>query len=480
VSARPPRHASIWFPVALTGVCLVIIRSESSVGLTLKFLFSKLVYSTSDGAVLFFLTFCLIALLIRHQRLFERVSSVSSLMLGAGLVLGYGTHLTATLVYLVEHRIPLGAHVYHWSSGSNSYTSLLHSHQGKAAMTLLGALFSGADNYDAGAALAGTSATGLVVGIGVGFLMALVGGLLRFPLFFRAYEGRPTFVAAYLIVAAVAIKSVLDGGLLAYSVPPALLLLASFVACPDPQTWSHYWRKHGWLLALLLLAAYLGLWIRLTPGDLPLIGAWLAFNVVLVLLMTAAWRTALSWILRVVLVGYLGINLYFDIHDNLAPLLSETDQRYRAAQFDVLGQSAMKDLSPWIGQPVFKIYRAMGDDPWKPRKTLIWVLPAKGIYQLGASLLLLDWDQAAGQLASTPSLRVAKASVIANAWIALEIVATAADLPPVFSHGSGNALSKNNYYVWLYQMDGTFRQGGWRSYVMLPHTSGNFDADATR
>jgi len=469
-------HRLAWLHLFLAALCLALVLSDSAAGLALKFLLSKLVYSTSDGAVLFFLAFCVVAWLLRHTRLSWRVSRSAAIMLGVGLLLGYGAHLAATLIYLAEHHIPWGAHVYHWSSGSNSYTALLHSHQGKAAMAWLGGLFVARSNYDMGSALAGASSAWLIAATGLGFLLSLVGGLLRFPVFYRAYGGQPALAAAFLISATVAIKSIFDGGLLAYATPPALLLLASLLACSDSQSWSHFWRRRAWLVGALLSSAYLGLWLVLSPGDLPAVGAWLAFNIVLILLMTMAWRSVTSWIFRALMVSYLGVNLYFDAHDNLAPLLRQTDSAYRVAQFSATGQGLIKDVGPWIGQRVFNIYRDLGDDPWKPRKTLVWELPVQGIYRFAASFLPLDWDQASGQLQPTPSLGISRAGVIGNAWLNLELVVTAEALPPVFMHGNGNALSKNNYYVWLYQIDGMLRQGGWRTYVMLPHTAGNLDA----
>lgn len=73
-------------------------------------------------------------------------------------------------------------------------------------------------------------------------------------------------------------------------------------------------------------------------------------------------------------------------------------------------------------------------------------------------------------------MAVVISGVIGNRWLYVVIVATDPDLPPVFLHGDGSALSRNNYYVWLYQIDNLLRQGGWRSYVMLPHTAGNTGA----
>ncbi len=453
-----------------------VVRSDSSIGMVLKFFFAKLVYSTSDGAVLFLLGFALLALLCMPLVLHPRIPKIATALLWGGMTIGYGVHLAATLIYISDYQIPLSAHVYHWADGANSYTSLLHSHQGKVAMSAhLGWLPAG-NHYDAGLALAKALPQSFAWLIGIAFLAALSGALLRMPTFSAGYGQRTGLTLAYLIALATALKSIFDGGLLAYAVPPSLLLIASLTCNRDETEWLRFWRRYGFTVGLIAVAGYASLWIALTPGsELPLFGPWLFFLFVLVLLSTWTWRGIAAWIVRAVLVGYLAVNGMFDYGDNLRPLLRPLAGNDQIIRFDTAGRMVSYPANNYTGQPVFRVYRELGDDPWKPRNTLIWNSLVRGSNHLTASLRMVDWQDRQGVLAPTVALRIERVGVTENNnnWIEAGFSVNSAALPPILAFGIGTALTRNNYYVWLYQIDQLLRNAGWRTYVLLPHTAGN-------
>ena len=180
---------------------------------------------------------------------------------------------------------------------------------------------------------------------------------------------------------------------------------------------------------------------------------------------------------RGILTAYLLVNWAFDYGDNLAPLLREVGADHRAAKFDGVGRGTLLDLAPWYGKPVFLAYRGLGDDPWKPRSILIWEAPARGLSKFQGSFRLLSWEGDRGEFKPSPALEIRRIASANNGWLDIDITRKATEeLPPIFLYGSGNALSKNNYYVWLYQIDLLLRRSGWRSYILLPHTAGNASA----
>ena len=479
----PRRPDAAPTPWGLVGSCLLIvlaaglIRSDTAAGLVLKFALSKLVYSTSDGAILFLLGFSGLALLCGRLPVPRRSQVLASVLLGAGLALGHGLHLLATLSYHGAHDVPLSAHVYHWAGGVNSYTTLLHSHLGKAAMAPLSAWLSERSHYDTGGALARVVPTWQLAGIALGFLAASAGVLLHMPRLLRGYGHRPALMALYLVCAATATKCIFDGGLLAFAVPPSILVLASFMACADDKAWSQFWLRRGWLMALCVLAAYGALWLHLSTDDVPLVGAWLFLLVVMLLLMTGRWRGWQAWACRLALLAYLALNAMLDANGNLVPLLSAVGPSHRAAWFDATGRAHPQSLAQWQGLPVHRLYVALGDDPWKPRKALVWTDPAAGMHKLSVAIRLLTIDQQQGHITPTPSLRVAQISPADKDWIGLVLQDTASGLPPLLPYGTASVLSRNNYYVWLYQVDLLLRQAGWTNYILMPHTQGNVRAD---
>lgn len=468
--------SAVSFAVLAATFCL--LQTDTQAGLILKFFVSKLVYSTSDASALFLLGFAGIALLFRHLNLPGRYAALATMLIWGGMLLGYGTNLASTIAYHVGHHVPFSAHVYHWSEGANSYTALMHSHLGKSAIAATTGTLSGSANYDTGNALAGSVSPIQFWLIGTAFVAALAGSLLWMPVFHARFGRRPALTAAYLIAAATAVKSILDGGLLAYSVLPAILLIGSFHFSLDQRAWRAFWHRRGWLVGFIVLSGYVYLWVGLTADDnIPLFGPWLFFIILLILLTTTSWEGVTAWISRGVLMAYLLANWTYDYGDNLAPLLREVGVDHRAASFDPSGRGIPQSLAPWHGKPVFQAYRGLGDDPWKPRAILLWELPARGLNTFQTSLRLLSWEGDGGEFKPTPALEIRRIATANNGWLAIDIAGTpTTELPPIFMYGSGNALSKNNYYVWLYQIDLLLRRSGWRSYILLPHTAGNASA----
>ena len=442
--------------------------------MALKFIFAKLIYSTSAGAVLFFFGFVLIALACTRMRIPDDWSTNATRLAWLGLVGGYTLNLGVTLAYFIGHDIPLSAHAYHWSAGDNTYNSLLHSHLGKISMAPLVGLLPTAPHYDTGIALA--SSLSPVIGplISAAFLLACIGVLLHMPAIHAAYGRDTLLMLVFLLAASNALKSLLDGGLLAYAVPPSLVLLATFMNKRSSADWIRFWRRYGLVMSASVLGGYALLWIILTPGNkLPLIGPWLFFIVAMLMLATGAWRGWLAWLVRGLMMTYLLTNLLFDYGDNLAPLLQRAGPDIRIACFDGAGGWTSQAIDEFIGQPVFRIYRALGDDPWKPRRVLIWHASAIGSSNLTISVRLDEPVATKGTLAPTPALRVTGIAGDGAHWLTLDIATNTDGLPPILAFGIGNALTRSNYYVWLYQIDWMLRQGGWHTYLLLPHTSSN-------
>jgi hypothetical protein len=451
-----------------------ILHADNTAGMALKFIFAKLIYSTSAGAVLFFFGFVLFALASARLRLPECWATRATTLAWSGLIGGYALNLGITLAYFINRDIPLSAHAYQWSNGINTYNSLLHSHLGKISMAPLAGLLPTAPHYDTGMALAGSLSPVIGPMISAAFMLACVGILLHMPAIHAAYGRHTSLMLVFLLAAGNAVKSLFDGGLLAYAVPPSLVLLATFMNRSSSTDWIRFWRRYGLVLSTSVLGGYALLWIALTPGNqLPLIGPWLFFIVALLLLATSAWRGWLAWLVRGLMMTYLLTNLLFDYGDNLAPLLQRAGPDIRIACFDDTGGWTSKEVDGFIGQQVFRIYRALGDDPWKPRRVLIWDSSAVGSDSLAISIRLDEPVVAQGILAPTPALRVTGIAAHGAHWLTLNIATNTDGLPPILAFGIGNALSRSNYYVWLYQIDWMLRQGGWHNYLLLPHTSSN-------
>lgn len=464
----------VWAGAALCGAALAVAAAGEVPGLILHFLLGKLVYSTSNAATLFFLGYAALALTwagFAGER--EGRGGYALWLLPACLALGHGVHLAASLAYYRVHGLSPDAHVHHWLDGVNSYTSLLHSHLGKPALAQAASLLGIATgSYDTGAALHASLPAAATLGIAVSFLLGLGCALWLFPRVMGRLEWHPAAVILYLTVSALSLKTLLDGGVLSYRVPPSLLLLGSLLRAPDRAGLARFWRGPGWKIALALLAAYLALWLRLSAErPIPSLGG-LLFTLGFYGLLLA-WLIASLRPLAGLLAGlYLGFNLWVDARLNLLPYLEMAGPEHRMVLLDALGRPTPVDLEGMGGRPLVEVYARLGEDPLKPRRLLVWREAAAGSRELDCAIQPLSLAGAGGRLESTPALELTGARPLADGRLLLGL-ATPPGLAPILVRGEGDALSRANYYVYLHQLDGILRRAGWREYILIPATASN-------
>lgn len=186
------------------------------------------------------------------------------------------------------------------------------------------------------------------------------------------------------------------------------------------------------------------------------------------------WRAGLCCL---TLLAYLALNATLDANANLLPLLSPVGPEHRAALFDASGKGHQQALTQWQGRPVHALYAGLGDDPWKPRKALVWTQPNPGLSSLSGGIRLLAMQGQQGQFSVTPSLQVSPIAPAGREWISLVFQNTGAGPPPNLPYGTASVLSRNNYYVWPYQADLLLRGSGWTDCILMPHTQGNVRVD---
>lgn len=457
------RFAAIALVGAALGLAALIVAGGEA-GLWVRFVLGKLAYSTSDGAALYLLAWTAVAALVSALAPPARFAAGRRRALAAclaALVLGHALNLALTWGYLAEMRIPLGAHAYHWADGAYSFTGLFHSHLGKTAFAILARAAGWAPAaYDSGTVFLPWVPAWGAWSIAVCLVVALGAGLAALP----AFAGRGLARgAAFGLAVALAARGMIDGGPLAPAMPPVFAALAWIVAGRGRPVF-------GIVLAAGLVA-YLALWISLS-AELPGLGSFLVPLAVfawLALVTEAPQRQAL----RVLLLAVLGSVLVLDADDGVGALVAPLAADCRAWVLDPAGRRPPVEAACG-GRRALDLYREAGEDTHKPRRLLVASGAADGARRLDFRLLPIE---AGGEyFAPRPSpawttLGLAPRSE-RGGWLALEAGASPGG-PPVLRVGVADAISRNNYNVYLWEMMRLVERGGLSEFVLLPLTGRN-------
>lgn len=452
----------------LCAIAAGILLYGGEAGLALQFFLGKLAYSTSNAASLTLLGFLVLAAWAGTLSQAGTNGSRWLWLMGIALIIGHALHIWITLSYMHEFNLPPGVHLYHWLDKENSFTGLLHSHLGKTALAAVAdGLGMTLPAYDTGRVFLAWVPQAAPWILLAAFVFAGLGALAGLPAIAQRHEGHPAPLTLYVLSALICLKSMFDGGPLAHAVPPAALALAwvSF----SPELRARHARRFG-ACAFVILSAYLGLWIDLSPEQpFPAIGSFLFPLLLFVWLWQLRHGGSRFW--RVALAVFLGYALIMDAADNLAPYLNRLPETCRAYRIDAARHQI--ENTACSGESAFATYRRLGDDPRKPQSVLIAATPGSGSHELTGLVNFIDSE---GEILSAP---------IGVAWQAIRLmpakkpdqavfIATAvAELPPVFVTGQGNALSRNNYYVYLHQFSHAFRQAGIKELILMPATTSN-------
>jgi len=243
--------------------------------------------------------------------------------------------------------------------------------------------------------------------------------------------------------------------------PPILIALAWVSGAP---------RRAFWSVSALLLGAYAALWLSLT-NALPALGGFLfPLGFMTWLGLVGRQRTFSVHLARLLLVGLLTAMLALDADDNLLTLVAPLPPHCQAVNF-AQSQAVLWDCS---GQTAWQVYRHFAEDPRKPHFTLIMATARGGVYQLPVGVLLVDTWAPELTLKPTPAWQQLAwvPATSAGGWLRIEAHASQ-QWAPVLAAGQSNAISRNNYNVYLWELARVLLRGGVSEFVLMPHTAGN-------
>lgn len=464
---------------AITATALLLlglVQWQPAWALVVKAMLDPLFHSTSTGATLACLGLAALGGLglALDMRLTLRSMRWLAACLLAGTVLGNAANLAAHLALLQQQGLPWSLAVYHWAGDTNTYSYLLHTHAGKAALHVL---FSGwasplVQGFDIGGGLASQlpPAWGLVCAAAL--LLAVLAWAALLP---AVVAQVPTAMAwpvglLFSFCALNAAKSIADGGPLTYRFAPVLAVLLWLL--PGLLRLGPTWR---WPAAAAGLAGVLGSgwlsWQLAGPQAGEALGGAATTLAILGLLAAWAWparqpgtRRLRAWAATVGALGLVGSQVAALLGSPAALLLPLPDGMQATS---CLPAQACRRL-PVAGQRAFDVYRQLGDDPLKPRHTLLAPDGADGASRLLVAIVPLQTGTASSASGNPaqPPVHLAALQPLPNGAGVL-VAASSSALPRIFLATPG-PFSAANYHVFLHLAAAGLRSQGLTAFTLAP------------
>lgn len=478
--ARPVRRSAALLATALMLALMAAVLASPLLALWVKALVDPLFHSTSAGAsvaLLGLLALGCLGLALAPARSSDRVTRHAAVALLVCVLAGNAANLAAHLSLLQAHGLPWTLAVYHWAGDTNTYSYLLHAHTGKVALHALLAGWSGAltGGFDIGGGLAAQVAPGWAWLC----LAALAGAVAAYarllPAVVARWPGWP-MPLLFAFCALNSLKTIVDGGPLTYRFAPVLAVL--LVMLPALSNLGPRLGRAAALLALVLLAGSGALSLALAgPQAGEALSGLLVTLAVIGALSAWAWhpaapalrrlRTGATLLCASVIGAALASALIGTPLAMLAPLPDDTQATVcRPPGVDCVRHAVG-------GQRAFDVYRQAGDDPLKPRHTLLAKPQDDGVSRLLLAVVPLRLQPATPRPAAAVDVQ-ARQALPHGAGVLVE--ARSNTLPVIFNASAG-PFTAANYHVFLHLAAATLRAQGPAEFIMAP-VRGDADAQA--
>ncbi len=473
VLSRPSPGSGRWpLAVALLGAAAWVL-ADPQAGLIAKTLVEPLAHSTSPGAAMVVLLGAAIGLAVieldRHRPFSGWTIGAASIGLPIALLVGNAANLAAHLASLESLGMPLTMPVVHWAGESNSYSYWLHSHAGKAALAGLATPL-GARGYDVGGALTAAVPGWTAPLCLASLVMASVCALPVLAAWARhasSWRLAPLFFVASLN----AIKTIADGGPLSYRFVPAFAVCLAMLAWLRPPGAAS--RRIGLAAAMLVasagaIGAVTGVTLESREASISLVCllgllAWLA--------LPGTGRGAGAWARRaaggLALLGWITSLIETPMTLGL-PLPAGTVATVcthgpiRCATRPVAGESAIR------------VYRDSGDDPLKPRHTLLHRPEETGTSRMAAVVRPVQTGAASAAIDDPAVVVQPLRALPGRQAVLVELVANG--LPPIHADAPG-PFTARNHQVFLHLAAARLRAQGLNAFALAPIRN---DADVRR
>jgi hypothetical protein len=461
IESTRPTGRRPWRARAAASVGLVVLAValglDHEASLVAGFVAGRVAYSTSTAAGLFGAAFVIVGLWLPWPA--HGARKVMARITLASAVCGYALHGVLAWRFLGAHGVPANAFAVLYRDGASSFTAWGHSHLGKVGLAALARL-TGVDvaAWDSGGVFLPEVPAFAAWGMAALFVATTAGAAGLWAATRRtwgdAWDGRHD--AAFAVAALTVAKTLCDGGATAHGALPALVVLASFAWARDARGFAQAWAGRARWAFGIAVAAEVAIALWAADGALPGFGETFARAALLVALLARRsrvipWALAAFWALQAAVAA----------ESELLPMLAPLPASSTAWRVAADGAGAQTPL-PVAGLTPWGVYRAYGDDPRKPRRTLI-ARPFEadgGVRALPVIVDLLAVTGGRGAIRPPADLwHFGDLHMEAGNRLRFTIETEQAQLPPIVGP-RGDAVTKHNLHVWLHWVAARLRDGG--------------------
>lgn len=513
------RRRALAFAAAASLAALGFAALQSpTTALGIRWLIGRVVYSTSNAAVLLALATASVASLLialepeprtRKPRGFPFRStrlSVPALLVGA-LVLGHLAHGLALALWAHSMGEASTSSQYVWSDGVQSFTSLTHSHLGKSGLAALAersGWTSGLGAYDVGEPLARFVPAPLAWMLGLTTIASFVLLVAGLPEMRRIARGEPRRWIAYLVGGLSCAQLVADGGPLSLRFGPSMVLLLLSLPGQAPAgegradssaavgSWAEVCARRL-PFGLVAIGLHLALWCLscgqdASAGMIAAAPQWALYGWILgprALRMDGIGRIVLRRSLAGASFGVVALGLTRDAAHDVLPLLRPLTREDRVVCVDLASLEIDSDCVAPLGRTPLEVYAERGD-PLKPADVFIERASGKSdLPDPGKPFLLIfepEVDSQMGfhggglfRIAGAHASRLALPSWIVEIARVEELGPTRL---PAIGGEAADIVERQNRHVWMRVLDAALQRSGVDDYVLLPLSRPAMDGGA--
>lgn len=455
---------ALWLFFLSIALILQLFFYETPLSYFIKFIVSKWIYSTSNASVLFLL-FTVSLICLRTYFLKGRTETTASAMCFflITLAIALGSNFLMVITYYTTHHIPFSAHVYHWSGKENSFTSLMHSHQGKLFFAYLHKIIHiDVSKYEIGNAFLNDSKSNAVFYLFVtGVILAFFSALMLVHRMSVRIKEEPAKIVCYTLAIINLLKNMIDGGLLNYPTLPSLLVLL----CVHSRVPALITITSGFIFQITL---YL---IIIQDKDIYFFSNLLFLNSTYLFLLLFDRKEFFTTLTKLICICYLAFNLTLDFKSSLLPLF----EWFNPTLYTVYScHQTCKPIDPanLNNLRIYEVYKTLHDSPFKTQNTLITPSNTNHLYMSDAYFFMINplhFKGNRGDLSAKDSFSIHKSHLGDNGWIQFKIK-NSPPLNRLFHSQSDSILNKNNYYVYLKQLNQFYQKAGFYEYILLGYS----------
>lgn len=471
------RQLVYWGSAALTATCLLTLSQNQAAALVIHFLTGKFLYSTSNGAALFFLSLFMLSagvIACANKRQITSKSPILSWILVCSLLAGTTINLISFYLYKSNVGLHSTSRFYHWLDGQNSFSFLLHNHTGKTALAFLANLFSLDENlhrFDMGQVFLLHVPTPVTVIVVVFLVLSLLLFLLCLPNLLSRYNYHYGVFLLIFLSFSSCLKSMVDGGFLTYRFLPSLLVLISLVMAKDCHSLLKLWRGFWGLVFFLATVPLIILWQSLAPEQgssalAPFFFLLATYLTLLLFLVPVNWKRNLA-ISSLVFYLFCSSTFEYLLFDGM--LLNPVTASQQIIKVDYDHFSLENITAKYQGTEIYKVYLAEANDPLKPKNIFIWNPDEAGIHRMSFIMKGLQYSGETGTLPRQNLLTFSRLQQLSSDPQTLQTTMTAkAGMPPIFSSRYATLLSRNNHYCYLHLLGNLLTASGIREFILIP------------